>query len=146
MRLRTILGLALALVFSWKALGAESVQGDLARMQGKWVTKAGHRRNIVVTLEVEGKHARVQLAMPQGLKLQAQGELRLNERTEPRSLDWVGFSGPDHQDLPDLPAIYRIEGDSFRVCNGGFNNPRPQTFTPGDGLLADVHLFERVRP
>jgi uncharacterized protein (TIGR03067 family) len=139
--------LFLTIVLGWSSVvpAAESVEGDLARLQGRWVTKAGNRRNIVVSLQVEGRRARVNITMPRGLKLRAEGELRLNERTEPRSLDWVGFSGPDSQDLPDLPAIYRIDGTTFKVCNGGFNNPRPSSFTPGDGVLADVHVFERAK-
>jgi uncharacterized protein (TIGR03067 family) len=146
MRHRTTLFLVFALGYGVCSYGAEAVEGDLARLQGNWVAKAGTRRNITVALAVEGRKARVVITMPQGLKMQAQGELRLNERTEPRSLDWVGFSGPDSQDLPDLPAIYRIEGETFRVCNGGFHNPRPSAFRPGEGLLRDVHVFERVRP
>jgi uncharacterized protein (TIGR03067 family) len=130
----------------WVGAGAaEHVEGDLARLQGRWVAKAGHRRNIVVKLEVEGRHASVEVTTPQGVKIRGKGELRLNEGTQPRGLDWVGFSGPDGQEFPEIAAIYRIEGQTFRVCNGGPNNARPSEFRPGDGLLADVHVFERVK-
>src|SRR4051794_13301642 len=81
-------------------------EGDLARLQGRWTAKAGPNRKILVTLDIEGRQARVDIATPQGLKFQVQGELRINENAVPRTLDWVHFTGLDEQDLPDIPAIY----------------------------------------
>ena len=126
--------------------GEAPVEGDLARLQGRWVTKAGARRNIVVVLDVEGRTAKVDITTPQGLKFHATGELRINEAVAPRALDWVGFSGLDSQDLPDIPAIYEIVGETFKVCNGGPNSPRPSEFKPGENILADIHVFERTKP
>ena len=126
--------------------GAEtSVRGDLARLQGRWTTRAGSRQNIVVVLNVEGNKATVDITTPQGLKFHATGELRINESVAPRALDWVGFTGLDSQDLPDIPAIYEIRGETFRVCNGGPNCPRPSEFKPGENILADIHVFERAK-
>ena len=119
--------------------------GDLARLQGRWVTRAGARRNIAVVLTVDGNKATCEIRTPQGLKFQADGELRVNESARPRALDWVGFTGLDSQDLPDIPAIYAIDGDTFKVCNGGLNSPRPSEFKPGESVLADVLVFEREK-
>ncbi len=123
--------------------GESPVEGDLARLQGRWVTRAGARRNIVVVLDVEGRSAKVDITTPQGLKFHATGELRINESVAPRALDWVGFSGLDSQDLPDIPAIYEISGETFKVCNGGPNSARPSEFKPGENILADIHVFEQ---
>jgi uncharacterized protein (TIGR03067 family) len=122
------------------------VAGDLARLQGRWVTRAGPRGKILVVLDVEGRKARVEITTPQGLKFNATGELRLNESVAPRALDWVGFTGLDSQDLPDIPAIYEIDGETFKVCNGGPNNARPSEFKPGGNVLADLHIFRRDKP
>lgn len=121
------------------------VAGDLARLQGRWLTRAGGQRKIVVVLEVEGTKATVDVTTPQGLKFHAKGELRINDSSAPRSLDWVGFTGLDSQDLPDIPAIYEINGETFRVCNGGPNSARPAEFKPGENILADIHVFERLK-
>jgi hypothetical protein len=83
---------------------------------------------------------------PQGLKISVRGELRVHEGAAPRALDWVNFTGLDSQDLPDIPAIYEIRGETFRVCNGGPNSARPSEFKAGESILADVHVFERVKP
>jgi uncharacterized protein (TIGR03067 family) len=120
-----------------------SVAGDLARLQGRWLTRAGARHNIVVLLNVDGKKATVDITTPQGLKFHATGELRINESVAPRALDWVGFTGLDDQDLPDIPAIYEIADGTFKVCNGGPNSPRPSEFKPGENILAGIHVFQR---
>ena len=128
----------------WPAPTETRAAGDLARLQGRWVTRAGARHNIVVVLNVEGTKATVDIRTPQGLKFHAAGELRINESVAPRALDWVGFTGLDSQDLPDIPAIYQIDGETFKVCNGGPNSPRPSEFKPGENVLADIHVFERA--
>ncbi len=141
-------------IFAWVLLvaispasliGAEKVTGgsDLQRLQGRWVTRAGARHNIVVTLNVDGNKATVDVRTPQGLSVHASGELRINESVEPRAMDWVGFTGLDSQELPDIPAIYQINGATFTVCNGGPSSARPSAFKAGENVLADVHVFER---
>ena len=72
--------------------------------------------------------------------------MRLDETTSPRSLDWVNFSGADQQEFPQIPAIYKLDRDTFTLCNGGMNGTRPKEFKPGDGALADIVVFERERP
>src|SRR5262249_49164339 len=114
--------------------------------QGQWTTHAGARRNIVVLLDIQGCKASVDIKTPQGLKFQVQGELRINDRVKPRTLDWVKCTGLDEQDLPDIPAIYELDGQTFKVCNGGPNSARPTEFKPGESVLADLHVFERVKP
>ena len=118
--------------------------GDLARLQGRWKGMAGPRKEIRVVLEVKGRDVNVEIKTPKGLDFQAQGELSLDESTSPRSLDWRKFSGPDQQPLPDIAAVYKIEGDTFTVCNGGVHGSRPKDFKPGEGVLADVVVFQRL--
>src|SRR3712207_6346156 len=77
--------------------------GDLARLQGRWTTRAGPRRDILVVLEVEGRQVRVGITTPLGLAIRVQGELILDETVAPRALDWTKISGLDGQDLPDIP-------------------------------------------
>jgi uncharacterized protein (TIGR03067 family) len=122
---------------------AATSAGDLGRLQGKWTAMAGTRREIRVVMEINGREVKVAISTPQGLNIKAQGELKLDESTTPRSLDWVKFSGPDQQPFPAIAAVYKLEGETFTVCNGGFLGARPKDFKPGEGALADVVVFRR---
>ena len=79
------------------------------------------------------------------MTIQAKGEISLHEADRPRGLDWVKFTALDGQDMPEVLAIYELDGDTLRVCNGGPNNDRPKEFKPGDGALADVVVFRREK-
>lgn len=137
---------ALLVFFASITLAAENAPtGDLAKLQGRWETKAGARRKLAVTLEVEGCRANIKITTPQGKTIIVKGEIKLDEKVEPRSLDWIKFNGYDDQELPEIPAIYELKGDIFKVCNGGPNNSRPTEFKPGDGVLADLLEFKRVK-
>ena len=96
--------------------------------------------------EIQGTQVDASIRTPQGIRFQVRGEVKLDETTSPRSLDWIKFSGADQQEFPDIPAIYKIDRDTFTVCNGGLGGRRPKEFTSGDGILAEVVVFERERP
>src|SRR5438128_197903 len=81
-----------------------ALEGDLARLQGRWLTKAGPRRDIPVVLEIEGRGVKVGITTPQGWAFSVRGELRIDEHATPRALDWIKFTGPDGQDFPEIQA------------------------------------------
>jgi len=95
-------------------------------------------------IEIKGRGVCAAIKTPQGLDFQVQGELKLDETTSPRSLDWKKLIGPDQQPLPEIAAVYKIDGETFTVCNGGFLGARPKEFKPGEGVLADVVVFHRL--
>jgi uncharacterized protein (TIGR03067 family) len=117
--------------------------GDLARLQGKWTTSAGPQKDIPVILTIQGRAVVVDLKTPQWLKIRVKGEIKIDDKARPRTLDWVHFSAIDGQDMPEVLAIYELDGDVLKVCNGGPNNGRPTEFKPGEGALADVLTFHR---
>jgi uncharacterized protein (TIGR03067 family) len=123
---------------------AASRDGDLGRLQGRWSATAGARHEIHVTIEIKGRDVHAAIKTPQGLDLKVQGEVKLDETTNPRSLDWKKLTGPDQQPLPEIAAVYKIDGDTFTVCNGGFLGARPKEFKAGEGVLADVVIFHRL--
>ena len=135
--------------FGWiSALaGTEAIPADtdLGRLQGRWTARAGARREVRVVLIIQSRRVDATIITPQGVRFQVQGEVRLDETTSPRSLDWVNFSGADQQEFPQIPAIYKLDRDTFTLCNGGMNGTRPKEFKPGDGALADVVILERDR-
>jgi uncharacterized protein (TIGR03067 family) len=120
-------------------------RGDLARLQGRWTTRAGPKQEILVGLEIEGHQVKVNITLPRGMKLLVHGELRIDDRVTPRALDWTKFTGLDSQELPEIRAIYELEGDTFKVCNGGPDNERPTQFKAGDGILAECLTFTRAK-
>jgi uncharacterized protein (TIGR03067 family) len=99
-----------------------------------------------VALEINGRQASASIKAPSGVRLVLEGEVKLDESTSPRRLDWIRFTGADQQEFPPLLAIYTIEGDRFTVCNGGLNGARPTDFKRGDGILAEVVVFQREPP
>jgi uncharacterized protein (TIGR03067 family) len=127
--------------------GTEAIPADtdLGRLQGRWTARAGARREVKVFLTIQGRRVDATIKTPQGISFEVQGEVRLDETTSPRSLDWVNFSGADQQEFPQIPAIYKLDRDTFTLCNGGMNGTRPKEFKPGDGALADLVVFERER-
>jgi uncharacterized protein (TIGR03067 family) len=116
---------------------------DLDRIQGRWTARAGAKREVRVMLEIQGAQVDASIRTPQGIRFQVRGQVKLDETTSPRSLDWVKFSGADQQEFPDIPAIYKLDRGTFTVCNGGLGGRRPAQFASGDGILTEVVVFER---
>jgi uncharacterized protein (TIGR03067 family) len=121
-----------------------SANSDLGRLQGRWTAQAGAKRLVQVVLEVQGREVDAFITLPRGIKLRAHGELRIDETTSPRTLDWVKFNGPDDADLPDILGIYKLENDTLTVVNGGLHGGRPREFKPGEGLLGELVTFRRL--
>lgn len=123
--------------------GETSTSSDVSRLQGKWEGRAGASGELRVNMEFDGSRVDVTVQTPQGLTIRAKGEIKLDESTSPRRVDWVGFTAGEFQSLPEIQGVYRLDGDAFVLCNGGFNGSRPEGFIPGDGPLADVLTFKR---
>lgn len=138
----TLAGLLIALFASAPA-AEQAPPGDLGLLQGTWEARAGSRGEIGVVLNVRAREFEVEIAMPAGLELSVRGEIRVDENRSPRALDWVKLTLLDGQELPDTLAIYRLEGDTLTLRNGGPSNPRPDDFRPGEGVLSDTVVFKR---
>jgi uncharacterized protein (TIGR03067 family) len=139
-----------AMTLSWNTTMAGSPEAiaaasDLGRLQGCWTGRAGARKEIRVILTVRGRQVDVAISTPQGIRVQAQGLVKFDEATSPRQVDWINFTSADQQEFPLIPGIYKLDGNTFTVCNGGMNGSRPKEFKPGDGVLSEVVVFERER-
>jgi uncharacterized protein (TIGR03067 family) len=122
---------------------APSVQGDLAKLQGCWQTKVGLKKATTVKIEIRGNSVAATISTPQGVKIQADGEVKIDETVSPKALDWIKFTTGDGEEVPEVHAIYRIEGERLFIRSGGFNDQRPKGFNPGEGVWANVLVFER---
>jgi hypothetical protein len=67
----------------------------------------------------------------------------VDESASPRALDWVDLNTSDGIEVPDHEAIHGLEGDRFTLRSGGFNDARPRDFEAGDGIWANVFVFQR---
>jgi uncharacterized protein (TIGR03067 family) len=119
-------------------------EGDLGRLQGAWTAKAGPDKDVIVSLQIEGRTVRVTIEGADGTEYRARGELRLDDQAVPHALDWVKLESGEQQTIPDLLCIYELTGGQFKVCTGGFYSARPKKFEPGSGVLSDVYVFERA--
>jgi uncharacterized protein (TIGR03067 family) len=136
---------AALIVIAFAEAAPAKVQGDLARIQGTWTAQVGARREIAAVMEVRGACAKICLTTPIGVRIRVEGRIAIDEAASPKALDWLEFTGVEGMDLPDLLAIYALDGDEFRICNGGPDNPRPTEFRAGEGCLADVITFRRAK-
>ena len=120
-----------------------AVDGDLAKLQGRWQTKIGLRKATVVMIEIKGNAVAATISTPQGRKIQADGELKIDEQAQPKALDWIKFTTIDGEEVPEMHAIYRLEDGRLFIRSGGFNDQRPSGFNPGEGVWAKVLVFQR---
>ena len=139
-----------AMSFSWITTSGRQPRGDCGRQRpgpapGLLDGPRGARKEIRVILTIRGRQVDVAISTPQGIRVQAQGEVKLDETTSPRQVDWINFTSADQQEFPQIPGIYKLDGDTFTVCNGGMNGSRPKEFKPGDGVLSEVVVFQRER-
>ena len=135
---------SLGLLLAVMSVGAApSVDGDLARLQGCWETKVGLRRATVVRIEFKGRAVAATISTPQGQKIRAEGEVKIDESVQPKALDWVKFTTLDGEEVPEMHAIYRLEDGRLYIRSGGFNDDRPTGFNPGEGVWAKVLVFQR---
>ena len=145
--LLTAAAVALALL-AGPARADDKPKGDLAKLQGRWTTKAGPNRDIDVTLVVEGKAVTVKGTTPNGEDFEMKGEVVVDETAKPhKAIDWVKFTRPDGTDAPENHGIYAFEGDdTVKVCNGGPGNERPTEFKAGEGGPPQLFIMKRETP
>jgi uncharacterized protein (TIGR03067 family) len=116
--------------------------GDLARMQGTWraITDSG----TTILLNVQGDRCQIEASGPDGKPLKVKAVLKLDEKASPKTFDWSDATRDDGQAMPDLKAIYELDGDTLRVCGGEPGAPRPTRFeNVDDGPTLTV--LRRVR-
>ena len=123
----------------------DAIRGDLAKLQGNWSGVIGRRDNIPVVVEIRGRSVSASFTAPDGEKRTLRGEIRLDESVSPKAVDWINFKAQNGDDLPDNLGIYELDGDSFKVCNGGRDKPRPTEFKESEGGTPTLILLTRQK-
>ena len=141
--------LSLALLFVVTTLVPASADdapaGDLAKLQGKWVGTLSRRDRIPMLVEIQGRAVTASFTAPDGDKRTLKGEIRLDEKASPKAVDWINFKTQTGDDLPDNLGIYEFDGETFKVCNGGRDNPRPTEFKDGESGTPTLILLARQK-
>ena len=122
----------------------KKLDGDIAKLQGKWTAKVGPENNIPLVVEIKEKKLSILVSLPDQGDIMIEGQIALNEKTSPKEVDWLKFTGPNGDDIPDNKGIYEINGDEWKVCNGGPGNDRPKEFKEA-GEQQRVVIFTRVK-
>jgi arylsulfatase A-like enzyme len=121
-----------------------AVPPALSALQGSWTGQTAKSPPTLIDLEVVGQAVTFHVTTPQGIRLTATGKLVVPGEGPTGALDWVGFRLASGLELPSIPSIYQVTGDTWTICSGGPNGTRPRAFARGDGPLADMVTFRRI--
>jgi uncharacterized protein (TIGR03067 family) len=110
------------------------LKGDLAKLQGQWKALVGPEKKVPLLLTVEGSAVKIHLTTPDGDQVDLKGEFKIDDAAKPhKTIDWVKFTGPNGNEMPDRPGIYTFEDkDTLKVCTGHATD-RPTEFVEGEG-------------
>lgn len=123
------------------------MESELRCFQGRWTQVAFEENgttdapdahgspNAVMTIAGQTFH----VAVP-GEEALIEGSFTMDGSTHPKRIDWIDSIGDDAGKL--IPAIYEIEGDSFRFAAADPNMTRPEDFSGGPGIT--IRAFVRV--
>jgi len=104
-------------------------RSDKDRIQGHWTTMIGPNKDITLTLSVEGDALTVSYSTQNGQPQTLKGELKLDEKADPKAMDWVKMTN-NGSPLDENLAIYRfVDDDTLQVRGMGLDKKRPVDFS-----------------
>lgn len=122
------------------------IAGDLGKFQGTWTAKAGpNNEDVAITLTIKGNTVDTRWERGDGTELVLKGEIRVNDRADPRTVDFFNFKRSDGQESKDNIGIYAFDGDKVKICVGGPGNERPTEFKASDGGPPNLFLLTRKK-
>lgn len=116
---------------------------DLADLQGTWTGATGPEGQVAVSLVFDGPAVTIIFKAPERDGITLKGKVALDEKATPKTIDWTEFTRPDGSPAPKNLGIYKLEGDTFTVCNGGPDAPRPTEFASDPAGPARLVEFKR---
>jgi uncharacterized protein (TIGR03067 family) len=108
--------------------------GDLKKMQGTWEGLVQLQDEVPILLEIKGDKITVTVKPPEGDEVHLEGKIKLDEKADPRRIDFVEFVGTDGNSMPDNLGIYKfVNDDELMIRTGGPDNDRPKVIDGNDG-------------
>ena len=120
----------------------KAIDGDLAKFQGEWTAMVGRDKNIPITIEIAKEKVTVKGTVNEQ-DFSVKGEVVLNDKANPKTIDWVKFTSPQGEEVKDNLGLYTLDGDTLTVCSGGPGNPRPTEIKAGEGGPPNLIVFTR---
>jgi uncharacterized protein (TIGR03067 family) len=120
------------------------LNGDLAKLQGRWTATAGPQKDIPLEMEIKGTKLVIRLTTPDGADIEMSSEIKLDEKADPKKWDWVNRK-LNGEPFPDGETIYKIEGDSLTICGGNPGVPRPTEFKQAEDGQAMLIVFTKAK-
>lgn len=136
---------AVALLSTSVVSAADAPTGDLAKLQGKWKGMAGPDKTVSLLMEIKDTRVTVRFSSPDGQDFLIKGKIKIDEKADPKTMDWVEFVGADGDAVPDSKSIYKVDGDTFEVCSNGPDGERPKEFKDGAGAPPMLMSLTRVK-
>ena len=124
---------------------AEEPKGDLAKLQGSWTSKVGPNKDLPITLTIKGGAIDLNVTPPGGEAIKLKGEMKVDEKASPKTLDWTKLSSSAGDEIPEHQMIYKLDGDSFTTCSGGPGGDRPAKFEAGEGGPPNLTVWTRLK-
>ena len=119
--------------------------GDVAKLQGTWTTMIGPEKNVPLKVEIEKTSLTLRFTNRQGDEITMKGEFKLDEKASPRTIDFIHFKRPNGETAEPNLGIYKFDGETWVVCNGGPGNARPKEFKNSEDGPPRVLEFRRAK-
>ncbi len=106
-------------------------EGDLAALQGSWSAKTGPDGTWDVSMTIKGRSYKTIWPKDGTINYEIEGEIRLDEKAEPKRVDFVRQVKSTGEVVKDTAAIYAIEKDGVKLCLARPGTDRPAEFKAG---------------
>ncbi|WP_435009683.1 hypothetical protein P12x_000931 [Tundrisphaera lichenicola] len=122
------------------------IAGDLGKFQGTWTGKGGEDEEVSITLTIKDNTIKARWERGDGTEVEFTGEMKLDEKANPRTVDFVHFKRSNGEEAQDQLGIYAFDGDDkVKIQTGGPGNDRPTELKPGNEGEPNVFVLTRKK-
>lgn len=144
MRFVLLAGLIGVFLISRTALSEESKDKELEKVQGTWLPESAELggkafpEDVRKTIKLTIKGEMYVVTVGKGPDC---GKIKLDSAAKPKALDITGTDGPNKG--KKIPAIYELDGDTWKICYDLSGKARPSEFKTKDGTQHFLVVYKR---